>query len=186
MTDGRVSRNAAMLDVKAIIRKAKEVNDDISYVYRISRMVVYGAFVDRPEDRDYKTLDIGYLLLPKYEGEEHDARLEATRDGCPLREIFTFDNLTDHAGERWYDDLDPDVRRYVKYNQTTSGFTWIRANWPRLEVTSHLRMRKYHIILHDIEEEGDRIFAHDWLELDLIGDAVLLEYDRWPREVRHV
>lgn len=181
MTDGMITRDTAQSYVTKLTFRAKEVNRDDTYAFRIKRLVVYGRVVDDPYALDLDRVDVGYVLAPRYEGEMQRDLVTAIEESCPIERMFSFMFDERHEGERWYDDLDPDVANTIKFHRDPWHMEKVRVRWPVIEVLAHLRMRSPFIRMHDIDTEADRIFAGKWMELDLIGDRILLDYSPWPR-----
>lgn len=181
MTDGYVNRPVAQRYLTRIVQRAKEINSDDSYAFVVSRLVAFGPIAEDPYLERFDSVDIGYQLRPRFEGMEQEAMMQVIRDGCPIGPMFSFDFESRHDGERWFDDLDPDIQKIIRRHNTPEARLMVRENWPLTEVLSHLRMRSSFIRLHDIDVEAPAIFAREWLELDIHGGCVVLDYSRWPR-----
>lgn len=59
-----------------------EVNRSDTYVFRVSRAVVFGSYVNNPEFDMLGDLDVGVLLEPKYGPEEQTTRCRMKSMEC--------------------------------------------------------------------------------------------------------
>jgi len=71
--DVRIKRSTADKLLEGLTERALQINKDPYYLYKVSRLVVFGSYVNDPEMDTLGDLDIGFLLEPKHSGQMQES-----------------------------------------------------------------------------------------------------------------